>query len=297
MTLRAGEGYIQVDGGRVWYEIRGEGDAIPLLCLHGGPGFCHDYLESLFDLADDRPVVMYDQLGCGNSERPGDPSLWIAERHVIELRQVRDALGLDRVHLLGQSWGSMLAVDYVLTRPAGVESIVLASPCTSIPMWLQDTNRLRRQLPAEIQEVLDRHEAAGTVASAEYAAATLAYYRRHLCRMDPWPMSMERSMVKAGYPVYNTMWGPSEFNMSGGNLRYYDRTPRLHEIALPALWTCGRYDEAQPDTVRHYQSLLPGSELVVFEESSHTGHLEERERYMAVVRDFLARVESTGGRP
>ena len=291
MTLHPGEGYIPVEGGRVWYEIRGSGDTIPLLCLHGGPGFCHDYLESLFDLADERPVIMYDQLGCGNSERPNDPSLWIAERHVIELQQVRDALGLDHVHILGQSWGSMLLVDYVLTKPAGVESIILASPCTSIPMWLQDTNRLRKQLPQSIQDVLDRHEAAGTVASPEYQWATNEYYKRHLCRMDPWPMAMERSMVKAGYPVYNTMWGPSEFNMTGGNLRYYDRTPRLYEIELPALWTCGRYDEAQPDTVAHYRDLLPGSELVVFENSSHTGHLEERERYMQVVRDFLARVE------
>jgi proline iminopeptidase len=295
MTLHPGEGYIQVDGGRVWYEIRGSGDAIPLLGLHGGPGFCHDYLEGLWDLADERPLILYDQLGCGNSERPEDRSLWIAERYVVELAQVRAALGLDRLHILGQSWGSMLLVDYMLTKPSGIASITLASPCTSIPMWLEDTGRLRKQLPAEVQEVLDRHEAAGTVTSAEYEAATLEYYRRHLCLMDPWPMALQRSTAKAGYPVYNTMWGPSEFNMTGGNLRYYDRTPRLHEITVPTLWTCGRYDEAQPATVAHYQSLLPGSELVVFENSSHTAHLEEREAYIRVLRDFLARAEAKTG--
>ena len=292
MRLRAGEGYVSVEGGRVWYEIVGSGGATPLLCLHGGPGFCHDYLESLADLADERPVVFYDQLGCGNSERPTDASLWIADRFVVELQQVREALGLGKVHMLGQSWGSMLLVDYLLARPSGIESAILASPCTSIPRWLADTNALRKELPADIQEVLDRHEAAGTVSSPEYQWATNEYYKRHLCRMMPWPMAMERSMVKAGYPVYNTMWGPSEFNMTGGNLRYYDRTLRLHEIALPVLWTCGRYDEAQPETVAYYQSLLPGSELVIFEESSHTAHLEERTRYMGVVRDFLARVEA-----
>jgi len=291
MGLVAGEGYISVEGGRVWYEIVGSGDAVPLLCLHGGPGFCHDYLESLADLADERPIIFYDQLGCGNSERPTDPSLWIPDRFVVELGQVRAALGLDHVHMLGQSWGSMLLVDYLLTEPRGVESAILASPCTSIPRWLADTNRLRKQLPAEIQGILDRHEAAGTVSSAEYQWATNEYYKRHLCRMTPWPMAMERSMAKAGYPVYNAMWGPSEFNMTGGNLRFYDRTPRLREIALPVLWTCGRFDEAQPGTVEHYQSLLPDSELVVFEQSSHTAHLEERVRYMAVIRAFLARVE------
>jgi proline iminopeptidase len=291
MALEAGEGYIPVDGGRVWYQIVGSGSAIPLLCLHGGPGFCHDYLETMADLSPERPVIFYDQLGCGNSERPMDPSLWIPERFVVELAQVRSALGLDRVHILGQSWGSMLLVDYVLTKPKGVLSIVLASPCTSIPMWLSDTNRLRKALPKDIQDALDRHEAAGTMNSPEYQAATTEYYKRHLCRMQPWPISLERSLAKAGYAIYHTMWGPTEFNMTDGNLRYYDRTPRLHEIQIPALWTCGRFDEAQPETVASYQKLLPDSELVVFENSSHTAHLEERERYMQVIRGFLFKVE------
>jgi proline iminopeptidase len=183
--LHASEGYIPVDGGRVWYQIVGGGESIPLLCLHGGPGFCHDYLETLADLSDERPVIFYDQLGCGNSERPDDRSLWIAERSLVEVSQVRRALGLERVHVLGQSWGSMLLVDYILTKPRGVVSLILASPCTSIPMWLADANRLRRQLPAEIQAILDRHEAAGTTNSAEYQWATNEYYKRHLCRLEP----------------------------------------------------------------------------------------------------------------
>ena len=297
--LHAGEGYVAVDGGRGWYQIVGEGEVTPLLCLHGGPGMCHDYLETLADLSDERPVVFYDQLGCGNSERPNDPSLWITDRFVGAVGAthasplLRRNLGLEKVHILGQSWGSMLLLDYVLNKPVGIASIILASPCTSIPMWLEDTNRLRKQLPIQIQEVLDRHEAAGTTVSAEYQTATLEYYKRHLCRLNPWPIFMERTMAKTGFPVYNAMWGPSEFNMMGGNLRYYDRTQRLPEISLPALWTCGRFDEAQPETVAYYQSLLPGSRLVVFEESSHTAHLEERERYMQVVRDFLRRVEGT----
>jgi proline iminopeptidase len=291
MMLEAGEGYIPVDGGGVWYRIVGSGNTIPLLCLHGGPGFCHDYLETMADLAPERPVIFYDQLGCGNSERPSDPSLWIPERFVVELAQVRSALGLDRVHILGQSWGSMLLVDYVLTKPKGVLSIVLASPCTSIPMWLSDTNRLRKALPREISDVLDKHEAAGTMDSPQYQAATIEYYKRHLCRMEPWPISMQRSMAKAAYAIYHTMWGATEFNMTNGNLRYYDRTSRLHEIQIPTLWTCGRFDEAQPETVAFYQSLLPDSELIVFENSSHTAHLEERERYMQVIRGFLFKVE------
>lgn len=291
MTVIADEGYVDVDGGRVWYRIVGSGEATPLLCLHGGPGFCHDNLEPLADLADERPVVLYDQLGCGNSERPTDPSLWIIERFVVELRQVVAALRLERVHILGHSWGSMLLLDYALTRPAELQSLILASPCISIPRWLDDGRRLREQLPAEIREALDRHEAAGTVTAPEYGAAMREFDKRHICRLDPWPLPLQRSLIKSGGPVYRVMWGASESNMAGGNLRYYDRTSRLSEITLPVLWTCGRYDEAQPDTVAYYQSLLPGSELAVFEESAHVPHLEEPARYVATIRDFLARVD------
>lgn len=284
------EGYVNVTGGRVWYQVVGSGDATPLLTLHGGPGYPHDYLEPLAALADERPVVFYDQLGCGRSDRPDDSSLWRAERFVEELGQVREALGLEQTHILGQSWGSMLATDYALTKPAGLVSLILADPPLSIPRWLDDAAKYRRELPAEVQEVLDRHEAAGTTDSDEYDAAAMEYYKRHVCRLDPWPDAIMRTFEGAGHAVYKTMWGPSEFFMTG-SLKDYDRTPRLHEIGVPTLFLCGRYDEATPEATAWYHSLLPGSELVVFEQSSHMPHLEESESYLATARDFLRRAE------
>src|SRR6202521_4592417 len=136
-------GFVSVEGGRVWYEIVGSGDAIPMLALHGGPGYPHDYLEPLEGLSRDRPVVFYDQLGCGKSDRPTDPALWKADRFVREVAQVRSALGLNEVHLLGQSWGGMLATDYVLAGAEGIRSLVLASAPLSIARWAHGVSRLR----------------------------------------------------------------------------------------------------------------------------------------------------------
>src|SRR5207247_9365395 len=144
----------------------------PLLCLHGGPGFTHNYLEPLEDLADRRRVIFYDQLGCGRSDRPGDTSLWTVSRFVEELVIVRDALGLDRLHLFGSSWGGMLAMQYALTRPPGLASLVLSSSPASIPVWAEEANRLRGELPADVQGALDEYEAAGTLDAPEYAEAT-----------------------------------------------------------------------------------------------------------------------------
>src|SRR5438477_11181565 len=146
--MDAGEGFVEVEGGRVWYEIVGSGRGIPMLVLHGGPGFTHEYCRSLEALADERPVVFYDQLGCGRSERPDDLSLWTVDRHVEELGQLRRGLGLERLHLFGQSWGTMLAAEYMLHAGTdGIAGAVFASPCISIPRWVEDAERLKAALP------------------------------------------------------------------------------------------------------------------------------------------------------
>lgn len=285
------EGFVEVTGGRIWYRVAGEGrEGVCLLCLHGGPGFTHDYVSSLEDLASDRPVVFYDQLGSGRSDRPRDSSLYRLERYVDEVMMIRDALGLARVHLLGQSWGGALALAYALTGPPGIESLILASPLLSTPRWLHDARRLRSELPQDIQRTLRDHEEAGFTGCPEYVAATFEFYRRHLCRLDPWPAELERSFAGMSGDVYGTMWGPTEFHATG-NLLGLDLEPRLGELRMPVLFTCGRHDEATPETVGSFRDAVDGAELEVFEDSSHTAHLEERNRYMEVVRRFLGRVE------
>lgn len=289
----ATEGYVQAPGGRVWYRIVGEGraESMPLLLLHGGPGFTSEYLDSLEALSDERPVVRYDQLGCGRSDRPDDPSLWNVARFVEELGDVRRELGLERVHILGQSWGSMLAVDYMLTRPEGVASLILASPPLSIPRWVEDTQRLLDQLGPDVRHALEWHEKEGFTGCPEYQAAVLEVYRNYLCRMHPWPLALERALAGASFEVYNAMWGPNEFSVTGC-LADYERSDRLGEIDLPTLLTCGRYDEATPEATALFQSLIPGSRMVVFEESAHLSHLEEADKYVVLVRDFLGSVEA-----
>ena len=284
-------GTIPVPGGNVWYRIVGEGDATPLLTLHGGPGVPSAYLATLAGLADERPVIFFDQLGCGNSDRPDDPALWTTERSVAEVQAVVAALGLTRFHLLGQSWGTMLAVDYLLTRPDGVVSVTLASPALSIPRWTADARTFVQAMPEDVRATIVAHEAAGTTDSPEYLAAIDAYYRRHVCRMDPWPDPMTSALATMSRDVYQTMWGPSEF-CATGSLRDYDRTDRLGELDMPALFTCGRFDEATPEATAWYASLVPGARIVIFEDSSHVAHLEEETAYLDALRAFLRQADA-----
>jgi len=288
------EGGLPSQGYNVWYRIVGDDDgATPLLVLHGGPGAAHDYLDSLEDMATTgRRVVFYDQLGCGLSDRPDDPALWTIDFFVREVDTVRQALGLDKIHLLGQSWGGMLAMAYMLTKPEGVVSLTIASSPSSVPAWMVELARLRDDLPPTVQATLLRYEEAGTTDSPVYEEASLAFYRRHLCRLDPWPHGLIRSMgPQMGQQVYLTMNGPSEFHVIG-SLRDFDLHDRLHEITTPTLVTGGRFDEVTPAITAAVHEAIPGSEYVVFEHSSHTAHLEERALYMSVLGDFLSKTDA-----
>jgi proline iminopeptidase len=284
-------GFTAVEGGKVWYEVIGHVGATPLLVLHGGPGFAHDYLEPIGRLCHQRPIIFYDQLGCGKSDRPKNPALWRIDRFVRELAQVREALGLKQVYILGQSWGTMLLTDYLLTKPKGVSGVIFSDPTLSIPRFVRDAARYRAQLPSDIQAVLDRHERLGSIACPEYQGAVVEYYRQHLCRLKPYPEPLERSFAGIGEEVYLMMNGPNEFTISG-TIKSYDRTSRLAEIKSPTLFICGRYDEASPEATEIYHRALPGSEMVIFEKSSHTPFLEETDRYLEVLSDFLRRIET-----
>lgn len=289
--MRDEQGHIPVDGHRVWYRRIGSG-GIPLLLLHGGPGAGHDYLEPLEELARDREVIFYDQLGCGRSDQPDDRSLWRIERFVREVDTVRAALGLDRIHLLGQSWGGWLGIEYLLSRPRGIVSATLASTSASIPQFVAEANRLKAQLPPNMVAVMQRCEAAGDWRNPDYEAAVMEFYRRHLCRLDPWPDALLRSVRNLdGNAVYETMNGPNEFIVIG-NLRDWDRIARLPEIEVPTLVTVGRFDEIPPVCAETIRRGIAGSRVVVFEHSGHTAHLEETQRYLHVVGEFLREVEA-----
>ncbi len=291
------EGYIPVTGGKIWYELVGAGKTgIPLLVLHGGPGAPHDYLELLEAVADERPVIFYDQLGCGNSDKPDDASLWVVGRFVEEIHKVREALGLEKVHILGQSWGAALAIEYMHTcRPEGVAGLVLSCPLLSASRWIEGQKAYILELPEDIKGIIKKAEASGDFQSVQYQVAMMLYYRRHLCRLETWPDCLNRTIEKLACAVYEHMWGPSEFSVIG-SLKNYERVDALKEITVPVLFTCGQYDEATPATTRYYQSNLPGSELFIFEAASHSHHLEKPEEYLKVVRSFLKRAENKSGR-
>jgi proline-specific peptidase len=285
------EGYIDVPGGKVWYRETGTGDETPLLCLHGGPGSAHYCLEPLEALGTNRRVIFYDQLGCGNSDRPDNPALWTIDRFIEELAQVRAALSLDRLHLFGSSWGGILAQQYVLDRRPQLQSLILCGSPASMPRWAAECAELLARQPPEVVKVIRDHEASGFTTCPEYQAAILGFYREHFCRLDPWPACLERSFAEASGPVYYAMNGPSEFTITG-SLRDWDVMDRLGEIEIPTLLIGGRYDECRPAHLEEMHCRIPGSEIAIIENASHLCFAEQPAEFMMLVNSFFDRTKS-----
>ncbi|KAH9945095.1 proline-specific peptidase [Epithele typhae] len=284
---------------KTWYKVFGDLKCgkTPLVVLHGGPGVPHNYVLSIADLVQTHgiPVIVYDQLGCGKSthlrEKNGDTDFWTEQLFVDELHHLLDHLAIhDNYDILGHSWGGMLGSRFATQRPKGLRRLILANSLASMPLWVEAANKLRLDLPADVQETLTKHEKEGTTDSKEYHDAMDVFYAKHVCRVIPMPEDVAASfaLLEQDPTVYHTMCGPSEFHIIG-SLKTWSIIPELPNINVPTLVLNGHYDEAQDSVVQPFFQHIPSNvRWFTFANSSHVPHHEERELYMQRVGDFLS---------
>ncbi len=298
VALPSSEGRIRVeDGYEIAYRVFGSGSRT-LLGLHGGPGMSSRYLDRLSEAAGgDWKLVLYDQLGGGESDRPDDDSLWQIPRFVREVETVRSTLDLEVVTLYGQSWGGMLALAYTLDHPDKVNGLVLSNTYASGKHYLLDISEYRMALGAELHALMMRREFEDDLDASDYQHAVLELNSRHFRRSTPYdPATSRREFTEIAGPYLAdvgpayALWGPHEFRGTGPQA-HFDISHRLHEIGVPALILCGWYDELSAKRCsRPLADGIPDNEFVIFGNSSHLTILEkEADVYLAVIRDFLRR--------
>jgi proline iminopeptidase len=279
---------VAVHGYEVVAYSYGSGSEV-LFCINGGPGLPCDYVRDPHAhlAGDGYRVVAFDQLGCGASDRPDDASLWTLERYVEEVEIVRTNLGLGPVHLLGQSWGTWLGIEYALTHPHGLKTLTLADGAADIPHAVGEILRLRSALGSETVAMMERHEAEGTLDHPEYKAAIDILTYRHTCRLQEWPAALMRSIHGFNPAPFLAIQGPNDYSPFTGNIRDWKRLDRLQEISQPALLLCGLHDLLTKDNSRLMHQALPNARIEVFQNSSHTPFMEEPDAYFAVLKSFL----------
>ena len=289
--LVPGEGTVEISGGNIWYYVIGEGEETPLLMMHGGPGGSSFSLFLLGELSEDRPLILFDQIGTGRSGKLTDTTLMTMEYMVDQTKEFVDALGLEKFYIYGHSWGTMLGLDYYLAYPKGIKGMVLNSPLLSTEMWIQDADTLISLLPDSIQQIIRYHEEIGVYDTKEYQLANHIYYRNFINRKRSLTNDYNISRAPGNKIMYKYMWGPSEFTATG-TLINYNRIDELDDIKVPTLFVTGEYDEARPTTVKYFSTLTPKGEYAMIEDAGHGTMHDNQEQNIDVIDEFLDRIDN-----
>jgi proline iminopeptidase len=294
-SLPPGEAYLSVPDGRIWYKVSGAGPGTPVILLHGGPGYSSFYLKPFEALGDDRAVVRYDQLGGGKSDPVTDTTLFTIAHFVRELDSLRAHLGYTKVHLLGHSWGTILALEYYRAHREQVASLTLASAALDIPAWERNARRLVGTLSDSAQRAIRTREKQERFDAPDYQAALEEFYGKYVWR-HPVQVDLDSTMSTVNEAIYNYMQGPSEFTITG-TLKRYDGTALLKDIAVPTLYTVGEFDEADPPTIKRFARMTPGAQVVVLPGAAHLTPWDARDESIRTVRTFLRGADSSSGEP
>ena len=289
--LVPGEGYIKVEGGRIWYKILGEGNKTPLMLLHGGPGGTSWGLYPLAEISMDRPVIFFDQLGSGHSDIHYDTTLMTIQNFVEQVHQLKKALKLNQFYLYGHSWGTTLAFEYYLAYPEGIKALIFNSPMFSEPVWSSDADTLIRLLPDSIQFAIETAEIKGVYNLPGYRQAIDAYAKNYILRNSFINTDIDSIPANGNDSIYRYMWGPSEFTATG-TLKKYDITSRLAEIRIPCLFITGEFDEARPSTVQYFHTMVSRSKFEIIKDAGHATMHDNVRQNIKVIRDFLIDIES-----
>lgn len=289
--MKITEGYMPFEGFKTYYRIVGEATEgkKPLVLLHGGPGSTHNYFEILDKIAENgRQVIMYDQIGCGNSFVEGNPELFNADTWIKELIELRKHLGLEEIHLLGQSWGGMQAIWYALEyKPKGIKSYILSSTLSSAKLWEKEQKRRISYMDEADQKALLDAVNTGDYSSKEYNDALEKFMEMYCAGKltEDSPECLTRPK-KSGSEAYVVGWGHNEFSPTG-TLAGYEFTDRLHEIKEPCLITSGAIDLCSPYIAKTMYDRIPNSKWELFEYSRHMPFVEENDKYIEVLTKWL----------
>jgi len=302
ISIKSDKSILELDHANIEYEkfyCEESKDNIPVIVLHGGPGFTYDYLLSIKDTAHQYPIIFYNQSGAGKSIIKEKPDNFSLEYFVDELLMVINHLGLKKVHLLGHCWGALLAVEAALKAPEKIESLILESPCLSIKKFQEDTNKLWQKFsPTWYDKIMKMEDKFPTKIgfmkaienNKQYEETLLSFRKKHFCRLEPWPEKLIKSFRNMNTDICFELFGPHEFR-SIGIMRNYNCLPRAKKLTLPVLLIGGAHSITGSEALEAYRNEIPNANLAILENSSMMPHLEEPKSFNNYITKFIASID------
>lgn len=297
------DGFISVDGRNLYYNLytprsatkKTGAPSIPLIVLHGGPSYTHfSYLPLKYIACHTgQPVILYDQMGCGNSTHvvnvsKNAPELLTIPYYVHELQTVLNHFGFDSVNILGHSWGSMLTLEYLLRVPNNtIRNVVLAGALASIPEW-QDTifQNYIPKLPPIYQRVINRTLQNQNWDDAQFQAVVAYFSGLYLAKVSPNPDCMLWAAETANLEIYVAMNGPAEF-VTTGLLQNWDVRDKLKTIQKRTLVMRGEDDESTYQTSKTISDGIPGAVLYQVSNSGHLSWIDNGDEFITAISTWL----------
>jgi proline iminopeptidase len=289
--LKRGEGFVNMKGGKVWYRVVGTGNKTPILMVHGGPGYPSYYLNPLSTLGSERPVITFDQLGCGRSDRVTDSTLLTLNHYIEQIRAVVEHLQVKNFYLYGHSAGSIFATEYALKYPKGMKGLILNAIFFNSELYKKDLDVVIARLPDSIQIPL-RNNILNENQEKERLKQAFAYFHSHVYRTNP-KLSADNDSSRrfAASPVGgDKIWG-SGLLLPTGVLKNYDKTKDVKKIFIPTLLIGGEYDIVQPNTLHYFQGLIPKSEIVIIKNAGHETMHDNVEGELNAIFNFIKNLE------
>ena len=284
-TLGPGEAMLPVTGGRIWYKVSGTGSGTPVILIHGGPGMGSFYMKPMEALGDDRPVVRYDQLGAGKSDRMTDTTLMVIPRYVEELDSLRRTLKFDKVFLNGNSWGTIVAIEYYKAHPDHVTGIIFSGEAFDIAAAEKEINLWVAQLSDADRRAFAQYNTDKNLESPAYKAATDEFYAKNVFR-HPVPADLDSMTRMMGTEQYRYFQGENE-TMIVGTLRGYSAMKDLPNIRVPVLMTTGEFDELGPKLIERHAKLIPGARFILYKDAAHVTQWDATVQSVKDAREFL----------
>ncbi|SHN42364.1 proline iminopeptidase-family hydrolase [Chitinophaga sp. CF418] len=283
----------------VWTKRIGNNPKIKVLLLAGGPGFPHDYLEAFESYFPGEGIEFYyyDELGNGNSDKPGDSSRYNVASAVDEVEQVRQALKLDasNFYVFGHSWGGLLAMEYAIKYQQHLKALIISNMVSSgkeFNNYIQQV--LVKQLPSAVLDTINELSARNDYANPKYSElVTKHFYAKFICRLplEQWPEPLKRALGKLNMPYYLALQGPSEFGIIGGLLTW-DISDRLKEIVVPALFIGAKYDEMNPEHIKWMSQQVQHGQFLYCADGSHLSMYDQQPFYMNGMIHFIKDVNN-----
>ncbi|WP_121354468.1 alpha/beta fold hydrolase [Flavisolibacter nicotianae] len=287
--------YITVNGARLWVVTVGKGD--PLILISGGPGGAHVGLRRFDTLASHYMLIYFDAFGRGKSDTAKNVKDYTIERDIEDIEGLRTALHLDKINVLGHSYGGVVAQGYAVKYPQHVKHLVLANTFHSFVMWQENDDNSNHEIKTNYPEVWDsltRIREKGAVSSdalhqeiyGQVPYGFLYAYNPDNFRSrgaKPYPNAMNTKL-------YYQMVGKDGDFIVGNDIGNFDFRQQLKNLPMPVLIYGGRYDRvAVPRMMVKYKDYCPQARFVMFEHSGHNPQVEEPQALFALLNNFLGR--------